>query len=86
VTSALIAIPVTGLAEGEVMLVAEASLQEDSVPVGRYRPADVVLVMAVRFAPNIGGVLKEVIELEGIVVLGLEAVDSMLRLNAVVFK
>jgi hypothetical protein len=82
VTSGLIAIPVTGLGEGEIMFVAED--QEEPVPVGRGRPADVALVMAVRFAPNIGGVLKEVVEVEGIVVLGLEAVDSMLPLNAAV--
>ena len=80
-TSGLIAIPVTGLGEGAMMFVAED--QEETVPVGRCRPADVVLVMAVRFAPNIGGVLKEV-EVEGIIVLGLEAVDSILPLNAVV--
>ena len=65
-----------------MMFVAED--QEETVPVGRCRPADVTLVMAVRFAPNIGGALKEVVEVEGIVVLGLEAVDSMLPLNAAV--
>jgi hypothetical protein len=82
VTSGLIAIPVTGLGEGAMMFVAED--QEETVPVGRCGPADVALVMAVRFAPNISGVLKEVVEVEGIVVLGLEAVDSMLPLNCVV--
>ena len=55
-TSGLIATPVTGLGEREMMFVAEG--QEEPVPVGRCRPADVALVMAVRFAPNIGGVLK----------------------------
>jgi hypothetical protein len=65
-----------------MMFVAED--QEESVPVRRCRPADVALVMAVRFAPNIGGWLKEIVEVEGIVVLVLEAVDSMLPLNAVV--
>ena len=83
-TSGLIAIPVKGLGEGEMTFIAED--QGDSVPVRRCRPTDVVLVMAVRFAPNIGGVLKDVVKVEGIVVLGIEAVDSVFPLNAVVLR
>jgi hypothetical protein len=84
VTSGLIAIPVKGLGEGEMTFVAED--QGDSVPVRRYRPTDIVLVIAVRFALNIGSVLKDIIKVEGIVVLGIKAVDSVLLLNAVVLR
>jgi hypothetical protein len=67
VTSCLMAIPVKGIGDGETMFVAED--QEEAVPVRRGRSVDVAFAMAVRPVPNIGGVLKEVIKVEQIVVL-----------------
>jgi hypothetical protein len=77
----LIDIPVTGLGEAGMMFVAEG--QEEPMPVRKYRPIDIALVIAVRFAPNISSVLKKVVEVKVNVILVLKAVDSMLLLNAI---
>ena len=60
---------------------------EEPVAVGnRYLAVELTFTICVRLVPNIGGVLKEVLEVEDVqitVVLGLEAINAVLALSAV---
>ena len=63
---------------------------EEPVAVGnRYMAVEVTFTICVRLVPNIGGVLNKVLEVEGVqisVVLGLETINAVLALSAVMLE